>query len=102
MARDSTEEPSQWTVQYGLAAAGSSLSTEVVLDRNRRTRVLPGLQKGTDYRARVVGSNSVGQGTYSEFEITQTLVDREFIKCMHSHKACMIVMYTCIHPLIFS
>ena len=89
-------------MQYGLAAAGSSLSTEVVQDRNSRTRVFPGLQKGTDYRARVVGSNSVGQGTYSEFEVTQTLVDREFIKCMHSHKACMIVkyMYTPPHFLI--
>ena len=65
-----------WTVEFS-QLNGSDLQRETVV-ASMLTRLFKNLSKGTEYRARVAGSNSRGMGTFSGYQTMETLVDRKF------------------------
>ena len=46
---------------------------------NDLSAVVTGLNKGTSYRVRVAGNTERGVGSFSYYEVIETLVDRELI-----------------------
>ena len=65
-----------WTVEFS-QPNGSDLRRETVV-ASMLTHLFQNLSKGTEYRARVAGSNSRGMGTFSGYQTMETLVDRKF------------------------
>ena len=65
-----------WMLEFS-QPNGSDLQRETVV-ASTFTRLFQNLSKGTEYRARVAGSNSRGMGAFSSYQMTETLVDRKF------------------------
>jgi len=71
--------PVNWT--YQLSRADGTMPQEgTTANANVLLRLFSDLAKGTEYRGRVAGSNSRGLGAFSEFVVTETLVDRKFCR----------------------
>ena len=73
IAMSTTDPPDFWTVMFSLREGGSD--REVTTIDNRV--MFENLLKGTEYRARVAGTNVRGIGTYSPYVNNQTNVDRK-------------------------
>ena len=86
-------------VEFSLSN-GSDLQRETVV-ASVLTLLFQNLSKGTEYRARVAGSNSRGMGTFSGYQTMETLVDRKFFMrhLVQSSSCSFIHLYCC--PIVF-
>ena len=67
-----------WTVEFSLVDAnGMPIQRMTTDDGDTLMVTFDGLQKGTQYQARVVGTNVVGLGAYSDYVVEETDVDGE-------------------------